>query len=277
MSSNDTNATARRPSTTIIAPFPPDLPKLPATAFYTNRKQLDLTECKWASAYPEIQKACYLSRVSATISPRACRLKDIQPILQEGPTCGLAAISMLLKGNPSSDELLQIARHKKFTRNGEMFSADNLFALIEDVLGRRHLTARTLLAVQLFKGRIYCETIKQVLLNGGCLLVPYDPDFNHGPCLKNGHKAHWALIIGYLIDDNNRFYVFSRHGKTKNIAIWPLKALSASNTNLIEFEQPKGYPDAEFILPVGGLGGEFGLKNKCIIIEGVTAMDIVVR
>lgn len=32
----------------------------------------------------------------------------------------------------------------------------------------------------------------------------YDSDFNHAPCLKNGHKAHWALIIGCLIDDNNQ-------------------------------------------------------------------------
>lgn len=32
----------------------------------------------------------------------------------------------------------------------------------------------------------------------------YDSDFNHAPCLKNGHKAHWALVIGCLIDENDR-------------------------------------------------------------------------
>lgn len=31
----------------------------------------------------------------------------------------------------------------------------------------------------------------------------YDSDFNHAPCLKNGLKAHWAVIIGCLIDDQN--------------------------------------------------------------------------
>lgn len=71
--------------------------------------------------------------------------------------------------------------------------------------------------------------------------------------------------------------MFSRHGKTRNIAIWSLAELSASNENLIEFEQPKGYPDAEFILPEGGLGGQLGLKNKCIIIEDVGGVEIVVR
>lgn len=114
--------------------------------------------------------------------------------------------------------------------------------------------------------------------------------------MKNGHKAHWALIIGYLIDDNEKvklvspffqhsfstsflfqFYVWSRHGKTKNIAIWPLKSLSASNSNLNEFEQPKGYPNAEFILPDGGIAGKHGLKNKCIIIEQLDFDEIIIK
>lgn len=32
----------------------------------------------------------------------------------------------------------------------------------------------------------------------------YDSDFNHAPCLKNGHKAHWAVIIGCLVDEKNQ-------------------------------------------------------------------------
>ncbi|CAD7090624.1 unnamed protein product [Hermetia illucens] len=104
----------------------------------------------------------------------------------------------------------------------------------------------------------------------------YDPDFNHGPCLKLGHKAHWALIIGYMIDADDEFYVLARHGKTKNIAVWPLKALSASNSNLIEFAQPKGYPDTDFLVPDGGIGGELGLKNRSIIVEGLPTEDVVI-
>lgn len=59
--------------------------------------------------------------------------------------------------------------------------------------------------------------------------------------------------------------MFARHGKTKNVAVWSLKELAASNANLIEFEQPKGHPDAEFMVPIGGIGGPLGLKDKCII------------
>lgn len=28
----------------------------------------------------------------------------------------------------------------------------------------------------------------------------YDVDANHSPCEKNGHKAHWGLIIGCAVD-----------------------------------------------------------------------------
>jgi len=252
---------------------PPPPPALNVTTkLFTHRKQITLAECKWASAYPEIQKACYLARVSPAISPKSCRYKNIQPILQEGPTCGLVALSMLVNGEPNASDLLQLARQKLYTINGEMFSASNLFNLVKKAI---HDDVGTKL--KLFEGQLNCDEIKQVLQSGGCLLVPYDPDFNHGPCVLNGRKAHWALIIGYLIDDDNKFYVFARHGKTRNIAIWSLKTLSESNGNLNEFEQPKGYPDAEFLLPLGGIGGTEGLKSKCIIVTYVPVEEVVIK
>lgn len=53
--------------------------------------------------------------------------------------------------------------------------------------------------------------------------------------------------------------------------------LSESNANLNEFEQPKGYPDAEFLLPLGGIGGQLGLKNKCIIVNSVPSDEVVIK
>lgn len=130
-------------------------------------------------------------------------------------------------------------------------------------------------------------------------LYSYDSDFNHSPCLKNGHKAHWALIIGCLIDDQNRvnwnqcsphtgavdifiafffhtnsqFYVFGRHGKTKNLALWPLDSLSDSNSNLNEYTAPHRYDEYSFQMPVDGIAGENGLKNQCIIINNFKNID----
>lgn len=161
MSSNDT-------SVNTTAPLPPELPAMSTSAMFTARKSVELTECKWATAYPEIQKACFLARVCSILSPKSCRLKNFTPILQEGPTCGLTAISMLLDGHPTAYDLLQMARDRKYTRNGEMFSADNLFDLLQSVV-----VETSTVSVCLFKGRLYCDSMKQVLRNGGCLLVPY--------------------------------------------------------------------------------------------------------
>lgn len=88
-------------------------------------------------------------------------------------------------------------------------------------------------------------------------------------------KKELKITFPFLQFD--QFYVFSRHGKTRNIAIWSLKLLSESNANLNEFEQPKGYPDAEFLLPMGGIGGVLGLKNKCIIVNNVPIDEVVIK
>ncbi|ALC47448.1 CG33108 [Drosophila busckii] len=95
----------------------------------------------------------------------------------------------------------------------------------------------------------------------------YDAAVNHEPCLKKGRSAHWALILGYLIDTEDEFHVVARHGKTRNLAVWSLAALSESNANLLEFVTPKGYTDCEFLLPDGGIAGPLGLNERCILLH----------
>jgi len=63
--------------------------------------------------------------------------------------------------------------------------------------------------------------------------------------------------------------VLARHGKTRNLAVWSLSALSESNANLVEFAQPKGYPDCTFLLPPGGLDGSLGLNKRAILVNGL--------
>jgi hypothetical protein len=38
-----------------------------------------------------------------------------------------------------------------------------------------------------------------ILLNARLLLIAYDCDFNFEPCFKNGLKAHWALVTGFVL------------------------------------------------------------------------------
>ena len=86
------------------------------------------------------------------------------------------------------DVLLTLARSRGFTCQGELYSAENI--------------------AQIAKESYKCNTnvvnhgfadIKMVileLLRGSAVLVPYDADRNHAPCMDNGHKAHWALLTG---------------------------------------------------------------------------------
>ncbi|XP_061395885.1 actin maturation protease [Musca vetustissima] len=306
-----TNATA-------VPPAPPNFLQCADKSNNSTpqRQKPQLEECLWSIDQPELQKACFLARICTTRKPKSCTYYNINSILQVGPTCGLTAVSMLLGGLLPPTVLLQEAKERHYTYNGEMFSAHNLFQLICDYLPiinnnnnnnddvtidknsrpcklnandtdsrntatttpaqipqqqQRRQTAvhQRPIECQMHEGRLNCAKVRDALLQGACLFVPYDPDFNHSPCLKSGHKAHWALIIGHLIADNDEFYVIARHGKAKNLAVWSLQSLSDSNANLIEFAQPKGYPDCDFLLPPGGIGGNLGLRERAIIVKGL--------
>lgn len=119
-----------------------------------------------------------------------------------GPTCGLCALSMMYQGFPSAESLLRDAINHKYTNNGEMFSAVWLLELL-----KINLPASTIkpdkVRAYLYDGSLNSDFIKEKLKQHAMLLVPYDADKNHAPCNNNGHKAHWCLICGYLIEDNN--------------------------------------------------------------------------
>ncbi|KAH8383552.1 hypothetical protein KR009_009285 [Drosophila setifemur] len=245
-------------------------------------------ECSWALEYPELQKGCYLSRVCQYAPPQRCQYYSVPSIqqvgcvlkrsawiltflfFQVGPTCGLTALSMLLGGQPTAMDLLTEAIAQEYTLNGELFSGQYLFELT-----KKHLRGRG--ACQLHQGHLNCSKVTELLSAGGCLLVPYDADVNHAPCLKSGHRAHWALVVGFLVDIQDKYYVLARHGKTRNLAVWSLDLLSQSNANLTEFAQPKGYPDNDFLLPPGGIGGPLGLNERCILVNGLPQQVIHVR
>ncbi|EDW68353.1 actin maturation protease [Drosophila virilis] len=249
-----------------VPPQPPPPPSLSSSLTNIQKDQISVPvnripndECSWALDYPELQKGCFLSRVCQYAQPKRCQFYAIPSFLQVGPTCGLTALSMLLNGQPTATELLADAIAQKYTINGEMFSAQYLYELT-----RKHLDSAD--ACLLHEGLLDCARIEEQLIAGACLLVPYDADVNHAPCLKSGHRAHWALIVGYLIDDQDKFFVVARHGKTRSLAIWSLVSLSESNANLVEFAQPKGHEGCTFLLPPGGIDGALGLKERSILI-----------
>ncbi len=122
--------------------------------------------------------------------------------------CGLSAVSMaaeLLRTQRSDkttlsikqekyeeelDNLLTMARSKGFSLQGEMYSAENLAQLAQEFFG---LGCRVI-----SDGFVDRHFVISELLKGSAVLVPYDADRNHKPCLEKGQKAHWALLTGQL-------------------------------------------------------------------------------
>lgn len=110
---------------------------------------------------------------------------------------------MCLGGSPSVNDLLKKATALKFSNNGEMFSATWLHQMLIENLNLANIHAPERVRAYIFDGHLESEFIREKLKQHSMLLVPYDADKrNHEPTLENGHKAHWALIVGYLIDDN---------------------------------------------------------------------------
>ena len=120
--------------------------------------------------------------------------------------CGLSALSMaedLFKKQkgyntttlPAQQEqelnsLLTLAQQKGFSRQGEMYSAENLAKLAKEFYALESLV--------ISDGFEDDNFVVSEVLKGSAVLVPYDADKNHEPCLENGHRAHWALVTGQV-------------------------------------------------------------------------------
>ncbi|CAK9302963.1 unnamed protein product [Gordionus sp. m RMFG-2023] len=197
----------------------------------------------------------------------------IQPIPQIGPTCGMVALMMAIqiyKAPPTLNQILEKGKELQLSKNGEIFSIYNLKTLASFYLDC------SLEIKDTQDGQSYDNNFINELMNNNLIIMPYDNDKDHRPCLKNGHKSHWALINGLVIilhkdKINNDFlleyfiqdiqlcnvyfkkseinleigdilqtmddlYVIALHGKSKNNAIWNYKDFVKSNQNLIEID-----------------------------------------
>lgn len=73
---------------------------------------------------------------------------------------------MLLSGQHTAAELLKDAIDKKYTINGEMFSAEYLYQLSQNYFRDKG-------ACVLQNGVLNCANVREQLIAGKCLLVPY--------------------------------------------------------------------------------------------------------
>lgn len=222
---------------------------------------------RWALEFPELGVAC---------SPIDCLREPVQKfcyqqcksIIQEGPTCGLVALCMMLDEKISVSEVFEIARAAGYTNIGEMFSCKNMANLVEIAL---MLTNNFNVKVELKTGGLCSDSIINKLLNKCFILIPYDSECNNMPCLRNGHRAHWALVCGIIIpSDGSEPYVIYRQGKSRHLSVWLLKNLENSNKNLYEISPRHFEENLFYVIPDGGIGGAYGLRDQYVLIEGLT-------
>ncbi|VVC87666.1 UPF0692 protein CG33108 [Leptidea sinapis] len=228
--------------------------------------------CEWASPEPSLREACLINNVCLHQTPYKFSYKHYEPILQVGPTCGLVALSMLLKKLISPDELLNLAKAEGYSNNGEMLSCKNMAQLARKALNSAEIENIRISVIE--GGPNNKETLK-ALLNGSILMIAYDADRNHSPCLRQGHTAHWALVCGLIVVDDveetmdSNVYVICRHGKSKHLCIWPIDLLHKSNENLLEFSPKKKDDGLTYVLPETGIGGADGLRAQFLMFDGL--------
>lgn len=222
----------------------------------------------------------------------------VPSLIQDGPQCGLVALWMAahLLQPPKTlllETLVQTAKDNGYTEQGEMFSASDMAKLAEDVCGCR---------VQRLSGGMLGENtavILKHLINRQPILIPYDEDFNHEPCLRNGHKAHWAVASGILlglregcvnykhfppditlpwlrlaqseasvswpIDDIEEVFVLAKQGKSLRYQLWEFESVAQSNKQLKEMDPQRASDGTRYVLPPGGV--QDGLAGQVLLLH----------
>ncbi|XP_055948278.1 actin maturation protease-like isoform X1 [Argiope bruennichi] len=218
--------------------------------------------------------------------------KPLVPVIQDGPCCGIVALSMasqFFSKNIDADKILATAKNSKFTNKGEMFSTYNMATLSTTMLD-----CEACIVSNLFQHK---SDILKSLANGWPVLIPYDADKNHEPCLNKGHNAHWAVLCGlcfsvsqnanYLLDGYSatdeipylynlssslliekllnfatKVCVYAYQGKSKHLALWNFDSLLLSNNNL--YEATNKYNIEDMVIPNTGLSE---LNDKAVILK----------
>ncbi|XP_005104361.1 UPF0692 protein C19orf54 homolog [Aplysia californica] len=122
--------------------------------------------------------------------------QPVVPVMQSGPLCGMVALAMasdLTGGHRvTTEEILTHAQNLGYSKQGEMFSASSMCELASHFLPSQNEHVE-------LNGDHRSECVMAALTGGGLILMPYDADKNHSPCLRRGHKAHWALVTGFFV------------------------------------------------------------------------------
>ncbi|KAK6036677.1 hypothetical protein COOONC_25818 [Cooperia oncophora] len=121
------------------------------------------------------------------------KVLPVDPVIQNGPQCGLVALSMaaqlLSLERKDVSQIFDIAKKLGFTNQGEMFSAEWL----------RQLACSLWPIHSMVTSVPDASTMIKWIDGGAALLIAYDCAKNYEPAMRNGHGAHWALLVGNFV------------------------------------------------------------------------------
>lgn len=225
---------------------------------------------------------------------------DLPSLIQEGPQCGLVALWMAgtLLAPPSGtplERLVQVAMERGYTVQGEMFSVADMGRLAQEALGCQ---AEVLCGGLGGPNR---DHVLQHVVAGHPLLIPYDEDFNHEPCQRKGHKAHWAVSAGVLLGVQHvpslgysedpelpglfhpvpgtpqqppslpeegspgAVYLLAKQGKSWHHQLWDYDQVRDSNLQLTDFSPSRAADGREYVVPAGGVRA--GLCGQALLLR----------
>ncbi|TWW77170.1 hypothetical protein D4764_12G0005600 [Takifugu flavidus] len=282
-------------SPTVPPPPPPPVLGAPGLSASESKKKLYQTIASSRSAVEgDHTEACLLLR-----QRESSFRKDLQWVLvnayvpsliQDGPQCGLVALWMSahLRQPQLSIEMetiVQTAVTRGYTAQGEMFSAGDMALLAEEVCDCR---------VQLLSGGLSGNNAAAIVTH------LYDEDFNHEPCRRGGHRAHWAVASGVLLGlekgslsdertlpdptlpwlssvaDGNRacpidgaavkeIYILAKQGKSLRYQLWTLDSIIESNEQLKTMDPQRAHDGSRYVVPEGGV--EAGLAGQAVLVH----------
>lgn len=223
----------------------------------------------------------------------------VPSLIQDGPQCGLVALWMathLCQPQLSVDmeTVVQIALSRGYTAQGEMFSAKNMALLAAEVCDCK---------AELLSGGLSGNNTTAIiahLWSRQPVLIPYDEDFNHEPCQRGGHRAHWAVASGvllglkqgsmskeqaqpdtslpwlYLPGDTSspcpigtsgisEAYILAKQGKSLHYQLWRLDCVAQSNEQLRTMDPQRANDGILYVVPHRGV--EAGLAGQAVLLH----------
>ncbi|XP_073913190.1 actin maturation protease isoform X2 [Castor canadensis] len=279
------------PTCGLQAPVPPP-PPLPPPSLAIGR------------APPHVyglEKSQLLKEALERAGPVPKGREDVKRLLKlHKDRCGLVALWMAgtLLSPPGSvplARLVQVAMERGYTAQGEMFSVADMGRLAQETLGCQ---------VELLCGGLGSPNrarVLQHLVTGHPLLLPYDEDFNHEPCQRKGHKAHWAVSAGVLLgvhdipcsgyledpelpglfhpvpgtpcqppslpeeDSPGTVFLLSKQGKSWHYQLWDYSQVHDSNLQLTDFSPSRATDGRMYVVPAGGVRA--GLCGQALLLR----------